>query len=201
MFDIPHWAAVETLHTFAAPWPRLLWRGVETPQPAAHMLASVPRPHPHAFTGSAHVANCLTATVPRQPIGCGWVGHILWGHVAFHLHSALLSQPGATGAAASSCQMSNLGNRKWASNPPSHSPHFCAVPCKVGVESTVESSTLFHPQQQVCCGEFKQKCGKCASGVECQTLHTLRFQPCALCACSSHTTGLGGSHAAAPCAV
>ena len=50
------------------------------------------------------------------------------------------------------------------------SPHFHTVFGKAGVESAVESSTLFHPQQQVCCGEFKQKCGKCASGVESQTL-------------------------------
>ena len=50
------------------------------------------------------------------------------------------------------------------------SPHFHTVFGKAGVESAVESSTLFHPKWQVCCGEFKQKCGKCASGVESQTL-------------------------------
>ena len=52
------------------------------------------------------------------------------------------------------------------------SPHFHTVFGKAGVESAVESSTLFHPKWQVCCGEFKQKCGKCASGVESQTLKT-----------------------------
>ena len=52
------------------------------------------------------------------------------------------------------------------------SPHFHTVFGKAGVESAVEGSTLFHPKWQVCCGEFKQKCGKCASGVESQTLQS-----------------------------
>ena len=38
VFEIPHWAAVESLHTFATPLPKLLWRSVESPNSAIHQL-------------------------------------------------------------------------------------------------------------------------------------------------------------------
>ena len=68
VFDIPHKAAVETLHTFAAPQAALLWRSVETATPRSPHGS---RSREHTVTPTLMVENCMGPDVgaPTGPPG------------------------------------------------------------------------------------------------------------------------------------